>query len=429
MPVRQAKGSIAKATDVNGDNDNNPIRGGGKQRLLIVFVIVQLGLAFFFAKCNGLTAFVLSDYIPTTSTTDAATTEASNTSGAQTYTSAVGLLQNNQYEQPQQVQEAANILFGLSGNNENFLLEFEVALKSILLNAPLDHDLNIYIMADDKAYKAMDQVFNRTGILAWKTRRQVTVEAFNVQSHLTNWKQKVAQFFKGKGYSGYSDSGHTIGTWFRLFAHEILPSNVKSVIYVDTDLVFVANVWEVWRLIDRTQYLFQWGADHMCSGFILLHIDQIERIWELAAPLDLNTMAKSLKQKWNDQLVFKAINVSYPEKVGNLPIAWDFSVGHIWQYHKKPGPFAHLVPHNSSSQIVGHRPEVGMMHYNGYHSQPYYRDHPFVTSEARKDTWGLPAIYYSKLPWTWAKYVAASTIGSNGGYPIQTSYYNNQSIV
>jgi hypothetical protein len=34
-------------------------------------------------------------------------------------------------------QEPVHVLFGLGDNNEGFFAEFEVALKSVLVNAPL----------------------------------------------------------------------------------------------------------------------------------------------------------------------------------------------------------------------------------------------------------------------------------------------------
>ncbi len=57
-----------------------------------------------------------------------------------------------------------NVVFGLSGNDSGFLAEFEVALKSKLLNAPLQSKLAIHIMADSSAYVALGLIFIRTGV-------------------------------------------------------------------------------------------------------------------------------------------------------------------------------------------------------------------------------------------------------------------------
>lgn len=48
--------------------------------------------------------------------------------------------------------------FGLSSNNPGFLFEFEVALKSVLLNAPLKRDLFVHILADQDSFQALDDI-------------------------------------------------------------------------------------------------------------------------------------------------------------------------------------------------------------------------------------------------------------------------------
>ena len=42
-----------------------------------------------------------------------------------------------------------HVAFGLSGNHPGFLAEFQVALKSVLLNSPLERDLFVHILADN----------------------------------------------------------------------------------------------------------------------------------------------------------------------------------------------------------------------------------------------------------------------------------------
>ena len=49
-------------------------------------------------------------------------------------------------------QEPLHILFGLSGNHPGFFAEVEVALKAVLLHAPLDRNMTIHVMADDLAF-------------------------------------------------------------------------------------------------------------------------------------------------------------------------------------------------------------------------------------------------------------------------------------
>ena len=37
-------------------------------------------------------------------------------------------------------------------------------------------------------------------------------------------------------------SPHTIGAYFRLFAHKVLPKSLKHVLCMDTDVVIMANL-------------------------------------------------------------------------------------------------------------------------------------------------------------------------------------------
>lgn len=68
-----------------------------------------------------------------------------------------------------------------------------------------------------------------------------------------------------------------------------------------------------------------------------------------------------------------------------------------------------FLPYNET------RPNVGMLHVNGGYSSkgPYFLESSFMRTH--KDTWGN-AMYYAKLPWTWSRFQAKSTIrpGSEG---------------
>lgn len=159
-----------------------------------------------------------------------------------------------------------HVLFGLSGNAPGFLAEFEVALKSVVLNAPLDRALTISIMADQQAYQALPTIFARTGLLIqagnatntttttttpatlpWRTRNPITIQTYDVTSYLSDWKQRIDTVFN---FTGSPYGIHTIGCFFRLFAHHVLvpqqqhadntaTAAVQHVLYLDTDVVLV----------------------------------------------------------------------------------------------------------------------------------------------------------------------------------------------
>ena len=86
-----------------------------------------------------------------------------STATGQTKTSAIDDRQVNIHGgvrgfSPLQVQ-VVHVTFGLSGNHSGFLAEFEVALKSVLLNAPLELSLHIHILADEDAFASLKEIF------------------------------------------------------------------------------------------------------------------------------------------------------------------------------------------------------------------------------------------------------------------------------
>ena len=130
-----------------------------------------------------------------------------------------------------------HVLYGLSGNHSDFLGEFLVSFKSILLNAPLASDMTVHIMADQDAYNALDSTLDTTGIHSWRTRNQITIQTYNVESYTKCWEA----FIESKLKRSARDAArvHTMGTFYRLFAHDVL--HVDHVVYMDTDVAIMAN--------------------------------------------------------------------------------------------------------------------------------------------------------------------------------------------
>jgi hypothetical protein len=53
-----------------------------------------------------------------------------------------------------------------------------MAMKSVLMNAPLEYNLDIHILADGKAYGSLE------GIFEWTEDRTTNAESANVEPHL-----------------------------------------------------------------------------------------------------------------------------------------------------------------------------------------------------------------------------------------------------
>ena len=96
------------------------------------------------------------------------------------------LLHSNQLNLPPEM----NVAFGLSGNHPGFLLEFETALKSVLLNAPLERELHIHVLADKAAYDSLPGIFNRTDLATWVTRNPISIHAYNITPDLP-WLEQM----------------------------------------------------------------------------------------------------------------------------------------------------------------------------------------------------------------------------------------------
>jgi len=164
--------------------------------------------------------------------------------------------------------ESIHVLFGLSGNAPGFLEEVQVALKSVLLNAPVattHSSLTIHIMADDEAYQAIssllvDDKSKMNVVKEWVSRNPIRIEIYNIQSHLQDWKERIQTGMHQFQFDQITTS-HTLGTYYRLFAHDVLPIHtVQHVLYMDSDAVLLANLQSIWAYRKDNTY-FTWGRE------------------------------------------------------------------------------------------------------------------------------------------------------------------------
>jgi len=291
--------------------------------------------------------------------------------------------------------------FGLCGNGTGFLSEFEVALKSVLLHAPLERNMHVHIIADQDAYQSLGDIFNRTGLSAWATRNSIEIHAYDITSVLPQFKHLIVDTFT-KGYISYlSNAGavpftweHTIGMYFRLFAYSVIPTTVRHLMYLDTDIVIMANLEEVWRQGEMNpDALFHWGQG-MCAGFLVFNVSRMSEIWTLAGASPLKSIEEPYNCAPNDQLLLISVNVTYPGEVAILADGWDMTLTEKWLY--------------SGDQFIEKFPKVGMLHLNGGgNDDAYWINHHFLMYYP--DSWGN-ANYSVSMPWEWAQYQASSMI-------------------
>ena len=156
-----------------------------------------------------------------------------------------------------------HVLMGLSGSHVGFMSEVEIAVKSVLLNAPLDRDLQVHFMADGLARKAALEFLDRIAISTWKTRNQITFIVHNVEGSIDAWESRINMVFEQERKSNMNTYRHTVGAYFRLFAHEILGPDVQHVLYMDSDAIILANLDELWRVRTSEQ------RNIMCISLLL----------------------------------------------------------------------------------------------------------------------------------------------------------------
>ena len=283
-----------------------------------------------------------------------------------------------------------HVLYGLSGNTSEFLQEFQVSLKSVLLNSPMNYALTIHILADQNAFQALPIVLERTAIGTWQTRNPLQLRVYNIQSRIPHWEHFLET--KTRYKAGYYTKHHTIGTFFRLFVHDVVdPAEVRHVIYLDTDVLIMAPFARLWNMADPST-IFAWGVLE-CAGFILLTVPRLELFWEIASSIDIVTFGKQVRAKPTDQLLLRAVNKTHPELVTTLPPEWDVPLAHgLWK-----------------GSLRNHRPNgIGSMHLNGAKKSNI---NVFVSSSVllsespdKQETWGL-ALYYARIPWPWVKFI------------------------
>lgn len=310
-----------------------------------------------------------------------------------------------------------HVLLGLSGNHSGFLGEFEVAFKSILLHAPSNDPLIIHIMADGEAYQALDDIIHKQANLTnWKTCVPTKIATYNVQSRQDEWKQRIeTRLGAAANLTKHTLYRHTIGAYFRLFAGDVLPDSVDTVIYLDSDVVLLASLDDIWQrqLAEDTNKtkMYYWG-EQRCSAFMVLRPHAMERVWEAYGKAPMKKIQSVLRSRpvVDDQFLLQVVHRTFPEVVGTLSPEWDVSAS--------DGPWKGGKPH----LLLPHRPKAGMLHFNGGRTskEPYFKAHNYYLSDP---VWSL-AKYYVDMPWTWAQFAVESHIREGQGYPLVVDYNN-----
>ena len=296
--------------------------------------------------------------------------------------------------------DEVQVLYTISGDNQDSLDEFSASLKSTLQNAPLDCGMTIHIMTDDPAYKAIHSRFDAMGLRDFVTRNPIHIKSYDVESHKAKW-QTIFEQTTNKQLRTY----HTIGAMFRLFAFDVLPPTVKHVVYMDTDTAVLSNLADLWRHRNTTSIL-QWG-DANCSGFGVFNLEQMRRqnFWKLVNKAYSNISASD--DEIDDQFVLRRLSDVRPDLFVYLPQQWNLHrADNFWRWH------------GDGTKLVENAPKAAMIHMNGGSG-----DNKFNVSylEFGNTLWVMR--YYGGLPWEWVRYFLESqTRNGESGFQIAVEY-------
>lgn len=320
---------------------------------------------------------------------------------------------------PRTHESCVHILYTLSGNHSGFLSEFIISLKSVLMNSPLDANLTVHVMADNPAYIGLKSLWNETNLNEWITRNQITIHVHDIETEISHYKNVNNETIINAIYhhlSNFNESFvrtkrfHTIGALFRLFPHYLLDTNIHHILYLDTDVLMLNNLAEVWKYRDNDK-VFQWGERSKCSGFLLINLKRFRNdFWNLSKTL----LDANKRRIYGDQELFRFFNNAYPHLVSYLPPEWDAHYDTAWR------------DQNSRKRTLMHYPRPCFIHLNGgaKSKKSAFEVHHLVTSNKFSivTTWGIGK-YYVNIPWEWARFHLKTQVNpSHEGHLIMVDY-------
>lgn len=91
------------------------------------------------------------------------------------------------------------------------------------MNAPLDSNLHVHVIADMDASNAAHDIVQKAQLTKSVWRNKVTITVTNVESKLEEWTTFLRNHLAKEGTGdGWYDSRIGIGGYFRLLAHRII---------------------------------------------------------------------------------------------------------------------------------------------------------------------------------------------------------------
>lgn len=212
---------------------------------------------------------------------------------------------------------------------------------------------------------------------------------------------------------------HTIGTFYRLLSGEVLPATVDNVLYLDVNVIVLANLEGMWQryVVRDDNIYFQWGVER-CAGFMMLRPHKMEEVWKLYQQVPEAILRRVLRRRPvpDDQTVFRAVRAAFPRVVARLPPEYDISAA--------DGPWKGKQGSEGSAVLLQHRPNgAGMMHFNGGgSSQEAYFNRNKEHELLKEPIWGDLAKYYVNLPWPWARFILSNSVVAGRAFKVRIQH-------
>ena len=215
-------------------------------------------------------------------------------------------------------------------SSENDSEDLLMAIKTIILHAPVDFPLELHIMMPNSttvgtSTATTDQSLRRwwrvNEMSQWKTPQPLTFHVYHLsEATVDKWDDRMQQVVQ---HHRYGSSPPLIPTTllgdhslFPLFAHEVLTPHVTRVLHMDIHVLLLANVQPLWllpppynRQVGETkeELFFAWTKGEYI-GLVLLHIRPgLEKIWNR-----LLTPPSSLGQTLRERLLLLPPDDEHP---------------------------------------------------------------------------------------------------------------------
>ena len=310
--------------------------------------------------------------------------------------------------------ETFHVLYGMMGTTASLYDAWEVSLKSVLVNAPTDANMQVHVICSQDAHDAVKEKIKGAELEHSRWRNQITITTYNVEAYNQDWRE----FLRSKMRHDQLYDRISLGGYYRLLAYKILaPLNIGPTLYMDTDVVVLANLNDLIKNVDDTK-IFQGSSTSFCSGFTVINMRKFHEFWDKVDKLEQVPVV--------DQDIMLEVLTQFPDTYGALPLEWDRNLGN--GYRRRP------------HKILNHKEAAGMLHYQGgsgrHDGQNYFtygfeifcdrspvcRDNKeFRQMVAR--SWGL-GDFYTRLTWKWAKYFGKSAIAlDQEGFKLQVNTF------